>query len=286
MGQESPLSHGLVRRANASPLAEGGAPDAGFKDRGGKILTRVQITVLFWGKEWGATPAPNPSIEAFSNAIRATILGPYMRGLYEYRGITKGKLVTIDTDTSSSPAATKFVESEIIQHVKDRIAAPGSGVPKPSSNADNFYAVILPQGYGSSEHSDDAGRHFFFDTDSGRGYIAWVTNDGTMTSGNSVPKVFFHELVEACTDPDLQNGILDGSGNEIGDACNNDVHVIGGIALQSYWSIARNQCILTSGSGSVKQTLSSFSLRSGIGVSTEVERPASIRDLMEIQHEK
>lgn len=55
----------------------------------------------------------------------------------------------------------------------------------------------------SSGDTNFVGQHQFFDFNGSRAYWAWITNDGTLTGGNSIPKVLSHEICEACSDPDL-----------------------------------------------------------------------------------
>ena len=84
-----------------------------------------------------------------------------------------------------------------------------------------------------------------------------------MTGHNCVTKVFSHELVEACTNPDVdtsndsilvQGKNADGTAvtnDEIGDTCNNEFATVdmNGVScsVQSYWSKADNACILPLG---------------------------------------
>ena len=76
-----------------------------------------------------------------------------------------------------------------------------------------------------------------------------MTNDGTLTGGNSIPKVLSHEICEACSDPDLGSGILVDVGpsdpnEEIGDVCNNTWSTVNGAAQEAYWSESDNRCVI------------------------------------------
>jgi hypothetical protein len=122
--------------------------------------------------------------------------------------------------------------------------------------------VIVPPGIRNSI-TQFAGQHQSFTYNGVTGYYAWVDNTGSLTGHNCVTKVFSHELVEACTNPDVDtanNSILvqgtkaDGStvtNDEIGDTCNNQFATadMNGVqcSVQSYWSNADNTCILPLG---------------------------------------
>ena len=71
-----------------------------------------------------------------------------------------------------------------------------------------------------------------------------MTNDGTLTGGNSLTKIFTHEVSEACSDPDLGSGIIVNGNDEIGDVCNSTYSTINGAAEEAYWSQSDNRCVL------------------------------------------
>jgi len=105
----------------------------------------------------------------------------------------------------------------------------------------------MPTGHSSGD-TPYVGQHQFFDFNGARAYWAWITNDGTLTGGNSIPKVISHELSEAFSDPDLGSGILVDVGSdkneEIGDVCNNTWTTVNGAAQEAYWSEADNRCVI------------------------------------------
>jgi hypothetical protein len=80
--------------------------------------------------------------------------------------------------------------------------------------------------------------------------FAWVMNDGTL---DYVTTVLSHELIEACTDPNIKTiKIQRGPGSacpdptrtcEIGDVCSS-LALVGGVQVQSYWSKVDNRCII------------------------------------------
>src|SRR5262249_29969019 len=125
--------------------------------------------------------------------------------------------------------------------------------------------VIVPPGINNklTTTNNFVGQHQSFTYKGVTGYYAWVDNTGSLTGHNCVTKVFSHELIEACTNPDVDtsnNSILvngtnpDGTtvtNDEIGDTCNNQFATIdvNGVScsVQAYWSKADNACILPTG---------------------------------------
>jgi hypothetical protein len=65
-----------------------------------------------------------------------------------------------------------------------------------------------------------------------------------MGAGHSIPKVFSHEVAEACSDPDVGSGIIVNNNQEIGDVCNNTWQTINGHAEEAYWSEADLRCVI------------------------------------------
>jgi hypothetical protein len=75
----------------------------------------------------------------------------------------------------------------------------------------------------------------------------WVRNDGALNNNTSIPRIFSHELVEACTDPEGDawqiNPVNSTNWNEIGDACSSTT-VLNGVLVQSYWSQFDHACVI------------------------------------------
>jgi hypothetical protein len=93
-----------------------------------------------------------------------------------------------------------------------------------------------------------AGEHFSSSISgySNQAHIAWVTNNGTLSS---VTTIFSHELVESVTDPEGTAvtgvpGTCNQSGwCEIGDICN-ATGMVNGVVVQSYWSDEDQACVI------------------------------------------
>jgi len=247
------VAHGGVLQASAAAapvpkaiasldISGGDGHVTATHDGGGTILRNAHIVLIYWGSAWG-NPATNPSQTAFTNAVRGILGGPWGTQLAQYRGIGPITLEQVDLNTSSDPA-TVFTDPQIQAMIDSRIS--GGFVPMPAAGVDRIYCVLMPTGHSSGD-TPFVGQHQYYDRAGTRVYWAWVTNDGTLTGGNSIPKVFTHEVAEACSDPDLGSGITlttVGEGDEIGDTCNNTYSTINGVAEEAYWSAADNRCVL------------------------------------------
>ena len=218
--------HGGVRscraKAVSDDLAGGDGGVTAFHDYGGRILTNCRIVLIFWGSAW-ANLATNPSQASFANALGDIVEGPWATQLAQYRGIGR---ISIDQTmiVSDSDPAVSFTNPQI-QALLNQLITAGT-IPAPANNVDRLYCVLMPTGHSSGDTSF-VGQHQFFSYNGVRGYYAWISNDGTLTGGNSIPKVFSHEVAEACSDPDLGAGpailvdVGSDTGEEIGDVCNN-----------------------------------------------------------------
>jgi hypothetical protein len=222
-----------------APLPQDGGVTS-VQDGGGRVLNNAGIVLIYWGTEW-TNPATSPSQVDFTTAFKTILSGPWGSKLPQYRGASVGNVVKVDVNTSTEPAA-QFTDPEISAMIESRITS--GAVPPPTT--DLIYLVVMPQGHSSGD-TNFAGQHQF--TTFGVNVVwAWVTNDGTLTGPNSAPKIFCHEVAEACTDPEFTGILLTskalGSKQEIGDVCNNTFSVVNGIAEEAYWSVVDNSCVL------------------------------------------
>ena len=191
-----------------------------------------------------------------------------MGGLRQYRGVGHGTLIYSEiNDSTAYPPKDGYTDADVVTMLNDRLD--NTSMPAPIAGHNRFYAVIVPTGIRNKLGIPDnqgnflAGQHQSFTYKGITGYYAWVDNPGSLTGHNCVTKVFSHELVEACTNPNVDtsnNGILvdgiktDGSSvtnDEIGDTCNNKFGTadMDGVqcSVQFYWSKADKQCILPLG---------------------------------------
>lgn len=248
----------ILRRLAATAAPGGGdvvfAPDYAVTstvDGGGHLLTHVEVVLCFWGSFWSTNPAPTPSSDDYRTAIEGIVTGTYLSGLGQYRGVGPGTVIHSEINDSSDPV-NGYTDADVVNMLKARLQA--GGMPPPIAGHDRLYVVILPVGVNNSL-GQYVGQHQSFSYNGVTACYAWIDNTGSLTGHNCVTKVFSHELVEACTNPNVDtsnDGILvNGTGvanDEIGDTCNNEFATVtvNGVAcsVQSYWSRADNACIL------------------------------------------
>ena len=187
-----------------------------------------------------------------------------MSGLNQYRGVGQGTVIYSEIFDGTSPA-DGYTDADVVAMLKSRFANNAS-MPQPAAGHNRFYAVIAPQGV-SNSLTQFAGQHQSLTYNGRTAYYAWVDNTGSLTGHNCTTKVFSHEFVEACTNPDVDttnNSILvqgktsggsTVSNDEIGDTCNDQYATVdmNGVtcSVQSYWSKADNTCISALGLGVV-----------------------------------
>jgi hypothetical protein len=115
------VHRGIVRRADPSTEPKGAdltfSPDytvTSTDDKGGRVLTNVEVILVFWGSFWSATPAPSPSRDKYEQAIRGIVTGPYLGELAQYRGVGQGSVVYSEifdgTDPSLSSCLCKLID--------------------------------------------------------------------------------------------------------------------------------------------------------------------------------
>ncbi len=242
-----------VQRIVEPTAGEAGGGDAGpgttFVDNGGLVFPNAHIQLIFWGSAWNTSPTP--SVSEITNAVINIVYGPYMSGLSQYRCIKNASYRGNTVVTSSNPP-NPFSDTDVGNFITTLI---GNGtLPEPDEDNQILYCVIMPVGVNNTS-SGFVGEHSYFtytDVDPGSGtqniraHFAWVTNNGTL---DSVTRIFSHELVESCTDPE-GTAILGVSGTcsqsgwcEIGDVCSSTAR-LNGTLVQSYWSQNDHSCIV------------------------------------------
>jgi len=208
-----------------------------FSDNGGSVVTDPRVVLIFWGSAWSSSTA-SPSMGQAKQAIESILSAGYMSRLAQYRRIRRAKLLATHLHPENPP--NPFTDDQLVGMITGLIS---SGAV-PSSGNDIIYFGLTPEGVRSKDHLDDVGFHDY----NGSFLFGWIGNDGTLTSLNSTPKVFSHELAEACSDPIPGDGIVveDSCGNnaEISDVCNSTIQVINGVAICSYWSERDKSCVL------------------------------------------
>ena len=220
-----------------------------FTDRGGTVLTNVQVQLIFWGREWDSDPPPSPTASDITKAIATILSSSYMSELSQYRSISSGSLLGTTVVTTSEPPKS-FKDKDVAHFVQGLIDS--GTVVSPFSNNQILYFVLMPIQVQSNKNF--VGEHTFFkytskkNSHSANVHYGWVTNNGHL---DFITTVFSHELVESCTDPE-GTAILGTAGTcsqsgwcEIADVCTNTGQV-NGVTVQSYWSQRSRTCVIPS----------------------------------------
>src|SRR5205823_3776883 len=116
--------------------------------------------------------------------LKGIVNGPWSSKLAQYRGIGRMSVEQTRSVTSSDPPTT-FTNGDIQTMLK--VQMDNGTLPAPDNAIDRVYCVLMPIGHTSGD-TTFVGQHQFFDRNGIRAYYAWVTNDGTLTGGNSIPK--------------------------------------------------------------------------------------------------
>jgi hypothetical protein len=222
----------------------------------GRILVNPEVSLTFFGNGWTGT-SQSPSSSQLVASTLETLNGPYFSKLNQYGNSTYGYAglgrMVPRVALSTSFTGSTFKDQDVINALTAEMDA--GTVPLPTAGIDMVYAVVVPTGVTSADHATTCdgspgacvGYHGMatYAKNNQTFYWAWSTSDGTMTGGNSAPRILSHEIVETVTDPELN--ACTGTGGEIGDPCVNDVETQAGHALQAYWSQSDGKCVLPTG---------------------------------------
>jgi hypothetical protein len=243
------LIEGIARQiipAECNPTPN--APNVNF--HGGLILRSVKVDVICWGGWWLMNPAFFTHIQ---HAVATILSSGYMDELQQYGGIGKGRLggfTIVKTSIGDSPAEPPpiFKKADIENLIRNLIQS--KTVADPQADSESLYCVFFPPGC-SFTASSTVGAHDCFSMGPTTVFYMWTTNDGNFDQHNSIPKIFSHELVEACTDPEVERHpgwIHDKNeaniNDEIADLCEDCYGKVNGITMQYYWSQRHRACVL------------------------------------------
>jgi hypothetical protein len=216
-------------------------------------LTDAHISLIYWGTAW-RQPTTQPSQADLTAALRDIVNGPWGSQLRQYHDIGPSRIDQVVTYASSDPTA-RFTDRDMRTFLDARIDR--NQVVPPARHTQRIYIVLLPTGIVASDPSKTGEHLNYVRKNSAPVYLAWVLNDGTLTSANSIPKMFSHELAETLTDADISTGrhgiTINQEHDEIADVCNYLYNTVNGHAEQAYWSIAANRCVLPTASPSPAQ---------------------------------
>jgi len=232
----------------------GDAPAGTTVSRGaGGVLGWAEILPVFWGAAW-TNPALSPGVGNVMAAVAAvgqipTTFGTYsyFDGLNQYSG---GDFITWGFDiaapplvVSTNPPNNPFSLNDVANEAQALYNTPDLG----PGGVDNVYwslmMVFMPPGWNPS---GPFGEHTYFTDNAGAQIDYAYVSYGTL---GQITQTFFHELVEALTDPHGDawqvNPRNANSWNEICDACATTT-VWNGTTVPSYFSAKDGGCLVPS----------------------------------------
>ena len=227
-----------------------------FTDHGGRKLRHVYVRLIFWGAVWEGNPGPSPSAKEIHQAVHRIMQSDYMRPLFQYGVDTGINAPPVIVSTTTPPNA--FTNPDVEEFVLSLLAA--NVIPGPDQQEDSLYMVIMPPGTVDQDMNGFvSGQHSYTTYHAQNAslqmsakdnlFYGWVLGYPTL---DDVTRLFSHELVEACTDPVSDTGVVGDPGScssafslcEIADVCEGTSGPINGVNVQGYWSEIDGQCIL------------------------------------------
>lgn len=250
---------------------------------GGAIATGAPVQLIFWGSAWNQ-PTTSPSANDIINAVQNILAGPFMSGLLQYginRSPYRGAIIVTSPEPPFIPDTFLDRDSNI-EDIVNALINNGTFPEPDEDNGRNIYFVIMPPNTKYNSNRNIGGAHFYFSSgsliDVDNVWCAWIGNG----SIEQMTKVFGHELVETCTDPEDDGWTVDGEPdglNEIGDICNMSVNKVNGVTLEAYWSKLDNACILPT-EFSVKRFMLSKGFDPQGGIKAHVPANGSVKTMM------
>ena len=263
----------LGTNVHIMPKADGPSsfalPSAHLNYYGGRVISNVNVVVVFWGPNVNATV--RSQIGSFYSAVTNSA---YFDWLSEYNTFILGQdglpgsnqaigRGTFAQAIQINPGGgTTIPDSTIQTQVNNNIA---SGIlPAPDGNT--LYMVYFPPGttitLGSALSCRDFCAYHGTFRRSGASVPygvmpdlggACATGCGIGTQFNNTTSASSHEMIESVTDTEVGLATVigrplawyDPSNGEIGDICNQQTGTIGGFTVQKEWSNVSHACILS-----------------------------------------
>jgi hypothetical protein len=216
---------------------------AHFVDHGGPILHTAQLHLLYWGSHWPASGIYFPTPAQITAALQTLLIGPYLNGLAQYRGIQPAVLRRSAIVTTSDPHSG-FDHHDISNFLNAQLD--GGVVPGPDPDNQTLYIVVLPVGItASGDRYELDGEHYSYKRHGQRIHVVWAAASGRL---DSATRIMSHELVESITDPEgsairgVSRTCDQGGWCEIADVCF-DTSLVNGVAVSPYWSERAHACV-------------------------------------------
>jgi hypothetical protein len=226
-------------------------------DQGGPILQRAKVVLSFRGAGWRTGTISTSDVR---RAYEAVLNSPYLSHLVQYRGIRRAEIVFSLEDTRNLGTLgldpRKFVAGNIWLLADEdirNVARVALRARPPEANEEVFYLAVVSQDPIPIvvEQVDASGYHNTFDED-GRtviyGVLLHQSASTVEEAWHYLPSVFSHELVEACTDPDVRTGFIVNPVGEICDMGDERAVQLPGleheINLSAYWSELEREAVV------------------------------------------
>jgi hypothetical protein len=208
----------------------------------GLVIPAAVVSQVYWGSYWSGTGAAERTGYDAAWKDVANNHWFYQR-LAEYstptQTITDGSWTGSALANPSLASGATITEAQIQAELQAEITA-GTVPPRTSSH---IYVVMLPPGVTSQfdQQNGFAGHHRSFTDASGNPvYYAVITYS---SDPNYTNPLVSHEISEAITDPDLVNGWMDATGDEIGDVCRFNYATLDGYTIEKIFSQQQCACV-------------------------------------------
>ncbi len=217
--------------------------------RGGPLLTRPQVQVVYWGDSWQSSASAQTLTRGLDQFFRDILVSPLMDQLAEYsvgaqrmgHGKFIGSVVLRDHAPQGS-VTDATVRSQLQRWIRAKALA--------RTSAQTLYFIFLEPGIvsvmgGSRSCQNYCGYH----NAAGRVYYALMPYPscagclGGMSVLDALTATSSHELCEAITDPVPGRGWYDDNNGEIGDICAWQFRKLGAHTVQLEWSNAQRRCV-------------------------------------------
>jgi hypothetical protein len=223
--------------------------DAHLSYRGGPLLQKVQVFLIFWGAKWQTAASAAPLVHQIQTFYGDILVSSLLDQLAEYsvpgKAIGHGSLAGSVIITDGAPAGS-VTDSAIKAQLKKWIKAKKIPKHKPQT----LYFVYLEPGIvsimgGSKSCQNYCGYH----NNTGPIYYAVMPYPscagclGGLTTLDALTGTSSHELCEAITDPIPGKGWYDDKNGEIGDICAWNFKTVSGHKVQMEWSNTNGRCI-------------------------------------------
>lgn len=265
MSGDAEVFNGYREPTERSVRAAGGGFDPNTYKAPEKVLAKLKIWTLFWGKFWARPPGPGQEV---FDALRKLAGSDYFDSLSQY-GVVQHAMFGSHIFDDYEPGGLK-IDDKVVANLLSESFTKGY-LKAPDTAEDQLYFVFLPPGsvHSGSYHEDkdkDKAKDYYVLGAHGafpfKGnpqhpcYFAWANYPGGSApvawgdgARDALTRVASHEIVEAATDPDVGSGVtlqsppgFNGCPEafpcpvEIGDSLEDEKTKVNGVAVQRYWS--------------------------------------------------